>query len=170
MAQLKRRKKKVVAPMAVQSIRLFAQEMRGKRSFAERFADWLTTTFGTLTFLTLNVLFFIVWILWNIGSIPGLVIFDPYPFGMLTLVVSLEAICLAVIVLMSQNRAAKVADIREELDFQIDTHSARQIDRMELMLAVVYKQLIKKNGGKTPEDDGDIDALEAEVMRGMERQ
>ncbi|MBP9828012.1 DUF1003 domain-containing protein [Patescibacteria group bacterium] len=168
MAQPRRRKKRPVAPMAAQSIRLFAQEMRGKRSFSERFADWLTTTFGTLSFLVFNICFFAVWILWNTGLLPGLEIFDPYPFGMLTLVVSLEAICLAVIVLMSQNRAAKVADIREELDFQIDTHSARQIDRMELMMMTLYKHVEKKNGGRAPEDDGDIDALEAEVMRGME--
>ena len=51
---------------------------------------------------------------------PGIKPFDPYPFGFLTMVVSLEAIILAILVLISQNRASRVDDIREEIDLQVN--------------------------------------------------
>ena len=91
-----------------------------KRSPMARIADTLTAVFGSMPFLLLNVAWFVVWIVINVGLIPGIEPFDPFPFGFLTMVVSLEAIALAIIVLMSQNRSAKILDLREEVDLQVN--------------------------------------------------
>ena len=96
------------------TIRSFKAKANEKRSEVDKAADFLTASFGTISHLLFNVLFFVAWIVWNGGVIPGLAVFDPFPFGFLTMVVSLEAIFLAIIVLISQNREARIADLREE--------------------------------------------------------
>jgi uncharacterized membrane protein len=123
---------------------VFSSGMRKTRSMSARMADWLTDSFGTLGFFLLNAMLFLVWILWNIGIIPELVVFDPYPFGMLTMVVSLEAIFLSIIVLISQNRAAKIADLREEVDLQVNLAAEEEITQMLTMLESIEKKLSVK--------------------------
>ncbi|CAN5187765.1 DUF1003 domain-containing protein [soil metagenome] len=110
-----------------------------KRSTWEKIADVLTTKFGSVAFLTLNALWFLVWIVWN-GGMFGLTPFDPYPFGFLTMVVSLEAIFLAIIVLISQNRAAHIADMREELELQLSTISEEEITKVMSMLSMLLEK------------------------------
>jgi uncharacterized membrane protein len=115
-----------------------------KRSFAEKIADVLTSTFGTMGFLILNILWFATWIVINTGLIPNIEPFDPFPFGLLTMIVSLEAIALAIIVLISQNRSAKIADLREEVDLQVDLLTEREITKLlHLVAAIAEKQGIE---------------------------
>jgi uncharacterized membrane protein len=112
-----------------------------KRSFAERLADHLTIGFGSMLFLVVNCLWFVVWIAINLSLIPGLPAFDPFPFGLLTMVVSLEAILLAIIVLISQNRAARIADLREEVALQVEEISEQEVTKLlELMVMLLEKQ------------------------------
>ena len=112
-----------------------------KRKLSERIADALTLGFGSMVFLVLNVVWFIVWIVINVGLIPGIEPFDPFPFGFLTMVVSLEAIALAIIVLMSQNRAAKIADLREEVDLQVDMMAEQELTKLlQLVTMLAEKQ------------------------------
>ena len=86
---------------------------------------------------------FTVWITLNVGLVPAVPIFDPYPFSFLTLVVSLEAIFLSIFVLMSQNRAARLADRRAHLDLQIDLLAERELTAMLHMLrALCAKQKV----------------------------
>ena len=129
-------------------IRSFKAKADAKRTKIDRAADVLTATFGTVTFLTFNALVFIIWILWNTGLIPGLPIIDPFPFGLLTTVVSLEAIVLAIIVLISQNREARVADLREEVELYINTYAETEITK----LLYLQTLLLKKNGIDVSED------------------
>lgn len=109
---------------------------------SERFADWMTALFGTVTFLSLNATLFALWIPINLGWIPGVAIFDPFPFVLLTTIVSIEAIFLAIIVLISQNRAAHVADVREEIDLHINKIAEAEVTQIIKMLA----ELSKKQG------------------------
>lgn len=125
-----------------------------RRTPSERFADWLTDFFGTVGFLTLNALWFMAWILINMGWIPGIQPFDPFPFGLLTMVVSLEAIFLAIIVLISQNRAAKIADLREEIDLQINTMAEEEVTK----LIQLQLKLLEKNGVAL-EQDADLERM-----------
>ena len=70
---------------------------------------------------------FVAWIAVNAGAVAWIAPFDPYPFNFLTLVVSLEAIFLSIFVLMSQNRAARLADRRAHLDLQVDLLAEREL-------------------------------------------
>jgi uncharacterized membrane protein len=135
-------KRRKVSRSAKGARRVFSASARRKQSSYERLADLLTDSFGTLTFFLLNATGFFLWILWNSGVGLGLPVFDPYPFGMLTMVVSLEAIFLSIIVLISQNRAAKIADVREELDLQVNLEAEREITQMLKMLERIEEKLL----------------------------
>lgn len=83
----------------------------------QRVADVIAEFSGSIPFLILNAVFFGVWLVWNI--MPS-VAFDPFPFGFLTMIVSLEAIFLSIFVLVSQNRQADKDRIRNELDYEVN--------------------------------------------------
>jgi uncharacterized membrane protein len=84
----------------------------------DRAADKVTDFAGSLNFVYIHGVWFGVWILINIGLIGAGIAFDKFPFGLLTMIVSLEAIFLSTFVMVSQNRQAARADIRSELDFE----------------------------------------------------
>lgn len=119
-----------------------------KRTLSEKLADWMTAKLGSISFLSINVLWFLLWIAINIGLIPFIKPFDPFPFGLLTMVVSLEAIILAIFVLISQNRAAQVDDLREEIDLQVDIITEQELTKLMDMVS----QLMQKNGLDTAKD------------------
>ncbi len=131
----------------LRAIKSFKAKANAKRSITEKFADWMTSKFGSVTFLALNAAWFLAWILINTGKIPGIEPFDPYPFGFLTMVVSLEAIFLAIIVLVSQNREARVAELRDEIELQIDTVSEGEVTKLiSLMVLLLEKQGVDMQG------------------------
>ncbi|MBA3724481.1 MAG: DUF1003 domain-containing protein [Candidatus Levybacteria bacterium] len=129
-------------------IKSFEEKANANRTQTDRLADTLTKRLGSMFFLGVNVLWFVVWITINIGLIPAIPAFDPFPFGLLTMIVSLEAICLAIIVLISQNRSAKIDDIRAETALQIDTIAEEEITKI-IELQVL---LLKKNGVDVSKD------------------
>lgn len=104
-------------------------------------AEFFTRKFGTVGFLIANVGVFVFWILINIGDIPGIGAFDPYPFNFLTMVVSLEAIVLSIIVLITQNRQSREADIREKIDTEIDVRAEEEVTMLLIMLDKVARHL-----------------------------
>lgn len=104
----------------------------------DRIADFLTSWFGTVGFLLLNAAFFTVWILWNTGYL-GFIPFDPFPFNLITTIVSLEAIFLSVIVLITQNRQNKIADLRQKMDFEIDVRAEDEITKILQLLAELHQ-------------------------------
>lgn len=138
-------KRKIADKVKIKSFKARANE---KRNLAEKFADWLTSGFGSLTFLFLNAIWFTVWILINTGKWTIIEPFDPSPFGLLTLIVSLEAIMLAIIVLISQNREARIGELREEIDLQINIIAEQEITKLIELIAV----LLKKQGVKISDD------------------
>jgi uncharacterized membrane protein len=136
------------------AIRSFKAKADAKRNPAEKFADLLTAKLGSITFLALNALWFTTWILWNTGKLPGLEPFDPYPFGFLTMVVSLEAIALAIIVLISQNREARVNELRDEVDLQINMVTEEELTKLiKLVVTMLETQGVK------PTDDPELKRL-----------
>lgn len=122
-----------------EKIESFRKKLDEKRTLVDRMADEINETFGSITFFFWNLIFFVIWIGLNIHIIPGVIPFDPYPFGLLTMIVSLEAIFLSVFVLISQNRQARIADLREEIDFQINLISEKEITKLIQMLAILMK-------------------------------
>jgi uncharacterized membrane protein len=120
-----------------------------RRSTAEKFADFVTEAFGSVGFLIINTIWFVIWIVINLGMIPAIPVFDPFPFGLLTMIVSLEAIALAIIVLISQNRSSKIADLREEVDLQIDMLTEREITKLlQIVCDIAEKQGIDLGADK----------------------
>lgn len=114
-----------------------------KRTAYEKIADYISTVVGSFTFLVLNAIWFCVWILINTDNFFGIfTVFDPFPFGFLTMIVSLEAIVLSIIVLISQNRNSRVDDLREEVHLQVNVMAEQEITKIIKMLA----KLSEKNG------------------------
>jgi uncharacterized membrane protein len=84
----------------------------------DRVADKVTDFAGSLRFVYLHSIWFGVWVLLNVGLLGAALKFDPFPFGLLTMIVSLEAIFLSTFVMVSQNRQSARADLRARLDFE----------------------------------------------------
>jgi uncharacterized membrane protein len=89
----------------------------------DRAADQITSFAGSLKFVYIHSVWFGLWILLNLGVFSASLVFDKFPFGLLTMIVSLEAIFLSTFVMVSQNRQAARADIRSELDFETNLRS-----------------------------------------------
>jgi uncharacterized membrane protein len=118
-------------------------------SFQDKVADAITSFSGSMLFVYLHALIFGLWIVLNsaVGQnwfsfLPHN--FDPFPFGLLTMAVSLEAIFLATFVLISQNRQSERADLRAELDYQVNVHSEKEIEAIQTKLEEIIVKLNKK--------------------------
>ena len=92
---------------------------RQRRRREDRVADGITAFSGSMQFVYVHIVWFTAWIVLNVT----IARFDPYPFGLLTLIVSLEAIFLSTFVLLSQNREASRSDLRSEIDFETNVLS-----------------------------------------------
>jgi uncharacterized membrane protein len=102
----------------------------------------MTSRFGTVSFLIFNLIVYAIWIVINMGLIPSIEPFDPFPFGLLTMSMSIEAIILAIVVLISQNREAKITELREEMNLQVDMIAEEELTKVLKMLSV----LLEKHG------------------------
>jgi uncharacterized membrane protein len=122
------------------AIKSFKAKADAKRTATEKFADLLTAKFGTITFLALNFIWFTVWITINTGNFFGVREFDPFPFGLLTMIVSLEAIGLAIVVLISQNREARISELREEIELQLNTVSEGEVTKLINLMALLLEK------------------------------
>jgi len=130
-------------------IRSFEAKALRRRPPTEKLADWLTSYFGSVTFLLLNLVAFAFWILANSGKIPGITIFDPYPYVLLITAVSLEAIILTTIVLMSQNRQRQIGTLRDELQLQVELITEREISKALQLLS----EILETKGIKLTDSD-----------------
>jgi len=141
-----------------------------KRTSLEKLADFMTDLFGSNIFLWLNAVFFVVWLVINTGNFSYVAPFDPFPFNLLTNIVSLEAIMLAIFVLISQNRTSKVDDLREETHLQLNIISEKEVTKLMKMMAL----LLEKNGidiSKDPElNKMMLPVSEEEIVRRLERE
>ncbi len=117
-----------------------AKALRG-RPFLIRFSDELTGIFGSPVLLVLHAFFFVIWILINTGSVAAIAPFDPFPFGFLTMVVSLEAIFLSIFVLVSQNRSSYIDSLREELHLQVNLIAEEEITKVLKVLSEIRKKV-----------------------------
>lgn len=113
----------------------------------QRVSDVIAATAASQWFMLFHVVWFSLWIGLNVAgaamdSPPKALSFDPFPFGLLTMVVSLEAIFLAIFVMVSQNRQSEKDRLRTDLDYQVNVRAeseivemSRRLERIEGMLA-----------------------------------
>ena len=111
------------------------------RSSAERASDRITRAAGSGSILVLHILWFAVWLAINTGMIPGVRVFDPFPFQLLTTAVSLEAIFLSLFVLASENRLQHQSEKRAHLDLQVDMLAEREMTAVLILLHDVARHL-----------------------------
>ena len=117
-----------------------AAQHAAQRSMIERIADRLTRIAASTLFLVLHVAWFLAWILSNTGAF-GLRPFDPFPFGLLTMIVSLEAIFLSIFVLMAQSRESAVEELREEVSLQVVLRMEEEVTKTLQLVAGLYARL-----------------------------
>jgi uncharacterized membrane protein len=125
----------------VRAIKTWEQSALHSRSRAERVSEWITSTAGRGPVLFAHLVWFGGWAAVNVGAVPGVRPFDPFPFPLLTTMVSLEAIFLALFVLSSQNRLATQADKRAHLDLQIDLLAEREMTVVLQLLQDIAEKL-----------------------------
>jgi uncharacterized membrane protein len=121
-----------------------AKEFEKRKKWHEKLSDSITGFFGSMTFVIIHVLWFGFWVIANVEKIPGIPVFDPYPFGLLTMIVSLEAIILSTFILVSQKRAGDRAELRSEYDYQVDMKSEKNIAEILELLREQSKNKKKK--------------------------
>lgn len=120
---------------ALGEFRYVLEELRARRSRFERLADRVATFSGHPHFVTVHLAWFLVWILLNSGLVAFFHVFDEYPFGLLGIILSIEAILVSSFVLISQNRQSAYSDLRAELDYEISIQTFRRIEAIEGHLA-----------------------------------
>ena len=138
-----------------ENLHTLKQKTRAHSTLSERIADFFTRFGGDMRFVYLHTAWFTVWVLWNVGFVPGLAPFDPFPFGLLTMIVSLEAIFLSTFVLISQNREQKINAIRDEIDTQINLYQEQEITQI---LRIVHR--IEKHLSLTDTDEQSVRMME----------
>jgi len=123
------------AEQNIQAVAGLEESARFTRSAAECVSDSITTWAGSQWSLALHAVWFGTWVAINSGWL-RLQPFDPFPFSLLTSVVSLEAIFLTLFVLASQNRLTREADKRAHLDLQVNLLSEQE---MTLVLRMLHE-------------------------------
>ena len=146
------------------AFRAIKAQHAANRSAMEVLADRMIGFASSTPFLVVHAALFIAWILWNVPGIP-LPRFDPYPYGMLTTIVSLEAIFLSIFVLMTQSRESRIGELREELTLQVNLRVEEEITKTLHLVAGLYARL----GLKMAEDPELRAMLEPLDPKKMER-
>lgn len=141
MARLPSARPNAITEQNIEDIVRLQQDAEKNRSRAERLADLVARVAGSMPFILLHVVWFGAWALLNLGTVSAIPPWDPFPFSFLTLVVSLEAIFLSLLVLMAQNRLTKDADKRAHLDLQINLLAEQESTATVRMLEQICQHL-----------------------------
>jgi uncharacterized membrane protein len=123
------------------------EETADTRTRMIKIIDWIAEFAGSIPFLLIHVVWFGTWILINTIKLPGIPQFDPFPYGFLTLTVSLEAIFLSVFVLLSQNRQAAKDRVRSDIEYDVNLKAELEIghlhEKMDRLTTEVLTRLDK---------------------------
>jgi uncharacterized membrane protein len=117
------------------------EEALQRRCLSDRMADAVATFVGSVPFVVVHITWFAIWVAINRGLVPFLKPFDPYPFALLCMIVSLEAVLLSTFVLIKQNRMSQRADHRAHLDLQVNLLSEKEITKVIQMLERISSRL-----------------------------
>ena len=119
------------------------EEMQVHSTPLQRIADWIAWFSGSMPFLMINGGWFIVWIIINTLAV-GILAFDPYPFGLLTMIVSLEAIFLSCFVLISQNRQAEKDRVRSDIEYEVNIKAELEIAHLHEKTDRIYENMMAR--------------------------
>ena len=144
MATMARRLRETDIKLRQMAVRNVNEEIQQKLTPVERLTDWIAAFAGSIYFLALHVVWFALWIGLNMAfeSDP----FDPFPFGLLTMVVSLEAIFLSVIVLLSQNRQAAKDRIRSDIEYDVNLKAELEVTHLHEKVEHLHATMLSHLG------------------------
>lgn len=117
------------------------EEFAADSSWLERLADRVTRFTGHPHFVTLHLLWFAAWVLLNSGLIAFFGIFDQYPYSLLGIILSIEAILITSFLLISQNRENSYAEKRAELDYEVNVRSYRKIMELQDTITTLSQRI-----------------------------
>jgi uncharacterized membrane protein len=143
----------------IEAVANMEEKHLSSRRTGDKVADIFAAFSGSMTFVVLHIVIYGAWIPINLHIVPFIPVFDPYPFMLLSMVVSLEAIFLSTFVLMKQNRMSKRADSRAHLDLQINLLAEREMTMVLQML----RQIGTRVGVRDRSLDRELDELTDET-------
>jgi CRP/FNR family cyclic AMP-dependent transcriptional regulator len=122
------------------------EETEDRRTVVMKIADWISEFSGSLPFLFLHLAVFAIWIGLNTGPVGRSFVggWDPYPFGLLTMVVSLEAIVLSVFVLLSQNRQVSRDRVRNDIEYNVNLKAELEISHLHEKIDDLHENLLAR--------------------------
>ena len=120
------------------------EEMEVHSTPLQRVADWIAWFSGSMPFLMINGGWFIIWIVLNTLILGTAAAFDPYPFGLLTMIVSLEAIFLSCFVLVSQNRQAEKDRVRADIEYEVNIKAELEVAHLHEKTDRLYENMMAR--------------------------
>ncbi len=117
------------------------EEIQEQLTFVQRLADWIATFSGSMSFLVGNALWFGLWIWLNES---GIWRFDPFPFGLLTMIVSLQAIFLSIFVLLAQNRQSAKDHVRDDIEYEINVKAELEIAHLHEKVEEIREGVLER--------------------------
>jgi len=127
-------------------------------SKADQIAGFITDILGSMVFLIACMLLFVTWICWNLDFFSFLKPFDPFPFPILEMGVSLFAIVLSVSVLINQKRQGKIDKIRGQVEFEVNVRAENEITKMLNMLHEIHQRM-----GLDSKQDEELEAMKEQI-------
>ncbi len=133
------------------------QVVEEERPMLTRMVHWIANFSGSVLFLNLNVAVFFFWIIVNLGWLPHVPRFDPYPFGLLTMIVSLEAIILSGFVLISQNLQSSKDRVRSDIEYEVNLKAELEIAHLHEKVDHLNSKILAR-----------LDSLEKGLPKGVQ--
>ena len=130
-----------VAQENIRTVAELQRRVEERRTLGERVSSRLLRVLGSMPFVAVHLLLVATWIAANVGWLPGVRPFDPYPFGMLALLVSGEGMFLAIFVLIASNRLSRESNQRAHLDLQIALLTEAEITKVLSVLGDLSRHL-----------------------------
>lgn len=132
------------------------EQAKQEQFLQDKVANGMAASFGSMTFFYAHIVWFALWFVLNTGHL-GLTPFDPYPYGFLTMVVSLEAIFLATFVLISQNLISKEAERLTDLSLHTSLLTEHELTRVLQMLHAIQSKIGISNDADSDLSDADLE-------------
>ena len=152
----------------IETVVRLEQASMESRSLGERVSDVITRFIGTMSFAVFHLLLFCLWFSVNLGWTP-LKPFDPFPFGILTLIVSAEGVLLAIFVLVSQNRMGRQANQRAHLNLQIDLLAEQETTQLlqKVQRLLDHLGIEADRAAETLSQETQVEALVSELQKSL---
>lgn len=162
-----------IAAAAVANIETIAKMEEAflqSRTIWDRIADKIVAFTGSIVFVLVHLGAFLSWFLINLGMVPGLRPFDPYPFVLLAMTVSCEAVLLSTFVLMKQNRMSSRAEQRDHLHLQVALLAEKELTKLlqgqqRIAMSLGIPEATEDSESRELSQDTAVDIIARELKR-----